>query len=491
MKVPGKLSTVPFHVVGLILFFISHGYAENIGLIPFLDLFLCFIGFTAAALFVCYLFYLSLRSWIKAGLITSFFILFMLFFGVLQDYLRSSAFLVRFSGYKVLLPTFVVCLVALWIYLKRSKRSFSKLNLFVNTLVICFVLLDVAVIATHSSGQRTTEAHTTSGLADCKDCKKPDIYLVLLDEYAGSQTLRKEFDYDNSEFENFLRANKFHVASSPNSNYSVTPISMASFFDMNYVYWMGSRREIFAQDYTIAADLMSRSTGYKTLQSLGYKFINHSIFDIAGQPSKFNTGLLPFQLKLITSKTLYSRMNKDLFWDIKSKIVPKFKWIGKMFQLDFKEGNTMLMELTRHELHKGIEARPKFVYTHLMMPHAPYSYDSVGNEIKTDSMLTQDAQEDAYLQYLVYTNKKIAAFVKEIMDATKGSAVVMVMSDHGFRTSPGGRAINSNNNFNAVYLPSGDYSKFYDSITNVNQLRTIFNTQFNQQLPLLKDSIAF
>jgi hypothetical protein len=491
MKVPGKLSTVPFHVVGLILFFISHGYAENIGLIPLPDLLLCFAGFTAIAVLICYLFYLSLRSWIKAGLVTTFFVLFMLFFGVLQDYLRSNSFLNRFSGYKVLLPLFVVCLVAFWIFLKRSKRSFNKLNLFVNTLIICFVLLDVAVIAMHSTGQKTKAAQPTTGIADCKDCKKPDIYLVLLDEYAGSQTLRKEFDYDNSGFENFLRTNKFHVAATPNSNYSVTPISMASFFDMNYVYWMGDRREIFAQDYTIAADLMSKSTAYKTLQAMGYKFVNHSIFDIAGQPSKFNTGLLPFQLKLITSKTLYSRMNKDLFWDIRSKIAPNFKWIGNVFQLDFKEGNSMLMELTRQELKKGVEVRPKFVYTHLMMPHAPYSYDSVGRETKNDSTLIGEAQEDAYLQYLVYTNKKIASFVQEIMDATRGEAVVMLMSDHGFRAAPGSRPINPNNNFNAVYLPSGDYSRFYDSITNVNQLRAFFNTQFNQQLPLLKDSIAF
>lgn len=491
MKVLGKLSTVPFHVVGLILFFVSHGYAENIGLIPVLDLFLCFIGFSAVSLLICYLFYLSLRSWIKAGMITSFFVLYILFFGVLQDFLRSSSFLNRFSGYKVLLPLFLISLIAFWVFLKKSNRSFNKLNLFVNTLVICFVALDVVVIATHSSTQKPTATNQTVSLGDCKDCKKPDIYLVLLDEYAGSQTLRKEFDYDNSGFEAFLRTNKFHVAATPNSNYSVTPISMASFFDMNYVHWMGDRREIVAQDYTIAADLMSRSTAYKTLQSMGYKFINHSIFDIAGQPSKFNTGLLPFQLKLITSKTLYSRMNKDLFWDIKSKIAPNFKWIGNVFQLDFKEGNSMLMELTRRELKKGVEARPKFVYTHLMMPHAPYSYDSVGNEIKTDSILTGEAQQDAYLQYLVYTNKKIGSFVKEIMDLTKGAAVVMVMSDHGFRPSPGERPINSNNNFNAIYLPSGDYSKFYDSITNVNQLRAFFNTQFNQQLPLLKDSIAF
>jgi hypothetical protein len=491
MKIPGKLSVVPFHVVGFVAFFISHGYAENVGLIPFSDLFLFFVSFSAGALALCYLFYLSLRSWVKAGLVTSFLVIFVLFFGVLQDYLRSSSILINLSTYEVLLPLFVVCLATLWIYLKKSDRSFRKITLFANTVVICFVAIDLAVILYNLTGRNVNDNRPVTTVVNCNGCQKPDIYLVLMDEYAGSQTLQKEFNYDNSAFENFLRTYKFHVTATPHSNYSATPISMASFFDMNYVHWMGDRKEVVAQDYTVAENLMGKSSGLKTLAALGYKFVNHSIFNINDRPSMLNSGLLPFQLKLITSKTLYSRINKDLFWFIKYTVAPKFKWVGNVFQLDFNEGNTMLMELARKEAHKASGESPRFVYTHLLMPHAPYAYDSVGQPFNPDSITGPDKHEAAYLQYLVYTNKKVAPFVKEIFDATKGSAVIIVMSDHGFRAFDGGRAIDPNNNFNAIYLPSGDYSKFYDSITNVNQLRTIFNTQFNQQLPLLKDSIVF
>ena len=44
---------------------------------------------------------------------------------------------------------------------------------------------------------------------------------------------------------------------------------------------------------------------------------------------------------------------------------------------------------------------------------------------------------------------------------------------------------------NAIYLPDRDYSTLYDSMTNVNEFRIIFNKTFNQKFPLLKDSSIF
>jgi hypothetical protein len=46
-------------------------------------------------------------------------------------------------------------------------------------------------------------------------------------------------------------------------------------------------------------------------------------------------------------------------------------------------------------------------------------------------------------------------------------------------------------NLNAIYLPDKNYRLSYDSISNVNQFRVFFNTQFEQHLPLLKDSTIF
>jgi hypothetical protein len=479
--------TFPYHIVGVVLFFITHGYSENIGLIPLKDIILCFLSITTAALLCFFILFRIQRNAIKAGLLTTFLFAWILFFGAFQDILQSNSLLSELSRYRVLLPLFVISFVALFIFLKQSSKNFQKVNLFLNTVFTCVILLDLFLVAVHKRDKRV---EPKSELSDCSGCRKPDIFLLVLDEYAGTASLKQTFKYDNSAFQNLLREHGFHVIPNPRSNYSATPISMASFFDMNYVRWMKDRKTVNAQDYTIASDLIGRSEALNGLKAMGYHFYNYSIFDIDQQPSQFNTGLLPFRLKLITSKTLYNRIEKDLGWQVRAYAAPKFDWLANVLQEDFRTGNKRLIDLTKNLLDDQKHA-PKFVYTHLMMPHAPYLYDSVGQKSAMNSYATGSAEKqslDGYLQYLVYTNSVVSELVGEIMQKTRGNSIVIVMSDHGLRVLPGGF---NNNNFTAVYLPSKSYDMLYDSLSNVNLFRIVFNTEFNQHLSLLKDSIAF
>lgn len=62
------------------------------------------------------------------------------------------------------------------------------------------------------------------------------------------------------------------------------------------------------------------------------------------------------------------------------------------------------------------------------------------------------------------------------------------MSDHGYRgLIENGKKVSAHNNFNAAYLPDKNYRLFYDSISNVNQFRVLFNTLIKTSLPLLPD----
>ena len=107
-----------------------------------------------------------------------------------------------------------------------------------------------------------------------------------------------------------------------------------------------------------------------------------------------------------------------------------------------------------------------------------------------DPKVSKKELDAAYLQYLVYTNKVVSGLVEDIQKKTATKAVIIVMSDHGYR------GINvktenawSNNNFISVYLPSGNYKDFYPTISNVNFFRCIVNSVFNENLPRLRDSI--
>jgi hypothetical protein len=490
-----KLKAYPLHSFGVSLFFITHGYSEYIGLIPFWDLLLCFLGWAAFSTLLLLFFRRRFKSLLAAGLMTSFTVAFLLFFGAFVDGFKKYPALSFLSKYSVLIPLFIVLFIGLYIYYKRSVRKPVKTTFYLNLLFIVFILFDLFSISAAFLGGKTDYLKETEmkikGLDSFK-IKPTDIYLIVADEYAGFSVLRDTFHYANQSFQQHLQEKGFFVAKAPSSNYSYTSLSMASMLNMDYLQWVNTQNGLAVEDYTVGSKLIAESDVVNYLKSQDYEIYNHSIFDLANEPSQFNTGLMSFRLDLITSKTLPSRAKKDLMWHFHKYVVSKIDWLARRFQNDFAEGNQRLVRLTKEVAAKKSE-RPRFVYTHLEMPHDPYLFDSLGRinlynyyDQSFNGVLTRTRLKQDYLQYLVYTNKVLSNLADEIIEKTQGKAVVVVMSDHGLRKIKN----SSFHNFNAVYLPAGNYGQFYDSVSNVNQFRIIFNALSDQKLPLLKDSMV-
>jgi hypothetical protein len=228
----------------------------------------------------------------------------------------------------------------------------------------------------------------------------------------------------------------------------------------------------------------------KYLSLSGYNIINYSIFDLAGNPSPVNQDFLPLKAKLITDRTLWGRMKRDILWNL---FYGKFeiKWLSENAEYIYDKNNKKLIDLLKNESETKRNA-PKFVYAHYNMPHPPYYFDKNGNAVEKVKLgHPYDNDKSLYLGYVGYTNTKIKELVNSILQHSKGEAVIMVMGDHGYRndkTMPHHAFLQ---NQNAVYLPDKNYSLFYDSVTGVNQFRILMNTLFKQNIPLLKDSTVF
>jgi len=98
----------------------------------------------------------------------------------------------------------------------------------------------------------------------------------------------------------------------------------------------------------------------------------------------------------------------------------------------------------------------------------------------------KNTNSNDYIEYLQYSNKRILELVDHILSASAAPPVIILLGDHGFQVKTDHTY--DFLNLNAVFFPNKNYSRFYDTITNVNQFRVIFNTYFRQHLPLLKDS---
>jgi phosphoglycerol transferase MdoB-like AlkP superfamily enzyme len=124
------------------------------------------------------------------------------------------------------------------------------------------------------------------------------------------------------------------------------------------------------------------------------------------------------------------------------------------------------------------------------MPHNPYYYDKDGKELKYELLRKiYDSTETRYISYLQYCNKVFLQLIDDIKSNSPEPPIIILMSDHGFKGYNNYEHVQTYfSNFNSIYLPDSNYQTFYKGISNVNQFRVLLNSQFNQQLPLLKDS---
>jgi len=139
-------------------------------------------------------------------------------------------------------------------------------------------------------------------------------------------------------------------------------------------------------------------------------------------------------------------------------------------------------------------APPQFVYAHFNMPHFPFFFDSLGRTQTNAQIFNESLYSDkaVFLSYLKYVNKKMEDIVNSIC-SNDTSAIVIVMSDHGFRSYNNGGVYSPLyfNNICAVRFPDSNYLPVKEAWSNVNIFPYLFNCQFHQKIPYLADSSIF
>lgn len=472
------------------VFFVLHGYAENYNLVTVKEAIIIASFYIGVAIMTSFLTWLFYRNYSKSCLFGFCILAVQFFFGSVQDFLRyafPNTFIVK---YVFLLPSIFGLLIIVAFLLKKSETLYKKVICFLNLLLIILISIElISLIIKKSNLNEKNRQIISENLVSCDSCTRPDIYLIVLDEYAGKEELKDIFSFKNDSFETDLSERGFHIIEGSKSNYNWTIYSIASCLNMNFIKDLRSNKEnIYDNHY--CANLIKNNVFSGFLQLQGYKIYNYSCFDIGNHPRINNPNIIPTGEKLILAQTLTSRIKKELG----SRITAKSE-IMKILTHHLS-CNNKADSLTRIIAAQKKE-NPKFVYSHFMMPHPPYFFDSKGKMADYKTLLNDDyykSEKNAYIEYLQYTNKYILDLIDNIRNDSEKEPVIILMSDHGFRQFEAGEKVDPKYYFmtlNAIYLPSGNYSGFYNGMTNVNQFRIILNTEFGQKLPLLKDSVSF
>lgn len=427
------------------------------------------------------------RSHRKAGMIALAMLLVWYFFGEIKDTLRESWPRTVWQSYSLLIPTFLILLVLVALLIIRSKSRFERTYLFVNTVLILFVIFDLGTVLWDSVNRKTTQKQVFNWSSDSA---KPDIYYFIFDSYTSSSFLREKFGYDNSRIDSVLVKKGFRVIPFSQSNYNLTPFSLSSTFHLEYLTDMDTAKDIYLKSYLPGVQKVYENPLFPTMHQLGYEIYNHSIFDVRSYPSTVPGFDIWALNSIYLQHNLWKKMMKDVSWQFK---YPLFgitsQGIVEYADRRDRHDSTALRHI--YETIKKPSAKPKFVYGHLFIPHSPYTFDSAGNKIAPIGIMPPEEDMKAYTQQIAYVNTIITKLADEIISGSKKPLVIIIQGDHGYRFFDKSKKQWEFPNFNAIYFSNGDYHLLHDSISNVNTFRVVANTYFKQQYPLLQGNRYF
>jgi hypothetical protein len=395
---------------------------------------------------------------------------------------------------------------ALWLVF-RTGWNLGGLTRYLNIVTVALVLWNTTLLLGHFLSHPAFHVRPRSPAfranASRSDNGTPDIYLIVLDKYTGSHSLKLNFGFDNTRFENTLRQMGFVLPRHPHPNYIHTFLSLASLLNYRYLGDVPAKVGPRSRDQSYVNELVENNAAVRFLQAHNYRFIFFPTTFAVTQRNRLadiqvpDPSQVPAEFESVwLSTTLAAPI---LHWACKHDYCGQ---IAALFTtespdlIDWKFGQLQkLPSWTR-------DGRPLFVFAHITIPHEPYIFnaDCTRREPLVPPRFAptdEGPERQAYIAQLTCVNQRVQAVVERILKDSPRPPVVLLQSDHGHgrmfahipdlsRVTPN-RIAERADIFAAYYLPGVDPSIIYDSITSVNVFRTVFRAYFGAPLDRLPD----
>jgi len=362
-------------------------------------------------------------------------------------------------------------------YILRSKKTFSVLNRYLNTLILVLIVFELLrVIWNYYQTQQwypaIQEAYLEYEGQNFSTANiQPDVYHILLDAYTGFDALEKHWNFDNADFKNYLQNKGFYVAAHAQSNYAHTRQVVPSMMNRDYFWDLGNNEREKASAYLIALTGIRYAKTFKDFEAMGYDLVNLSIFDMLDQPGMYvhsgipETSFSGFMLRKTILDLYFSKKRMWTHYDAARKVIAEVK------QISVQKSN-----------------RPKYIYAHLMIPHYPYYFDRTGKVHPERAGKKHWDNKAHYLDQLIYTNQLIQETIDTILNNSSTPPIIIVHGDHGFRQLTNAAKDEAGYSIlTALHFPTQQYNQLHDSISPVNFYRALFNAEFDAQLDILED----
>ena len=435
-----------------------------------------------------------LKSGRKAGLIISIALILFFTYGHIYNVVNDISVGDSDGGrHRYLIIPFFVCFVLSIYYFVRTKHELDNATTIANVIAVSFIAIILVNVTTYNVNENYVipQKQHTNSIPD-EDITKftvsnpeklPDVYYIILDEYAGPVGL--EFlQYDNSDFFSYLDKREFYLPPDSHSNYSMTHFSLSSSMNMKYVNYLSDELGKESKNYIPATELLLNSEVIHNFKSLGYKIV---IFD---------SGTLSSD----DFKDVDVSMCKDTkpFNYVLLDAVARTSMIGYFIERWSEEDarNMILCVFTELPTVKDNYDEPIFVFAHIIFPHPPYIFGPNGEKVTPGNLYNSEKWDEklAYLDQLKFANKKSSEVIDNLLENKEYQPIIILQSDHGLGfidwKNPNNEMLKQRFSIlNAYYLPDDGKDQLYERITPVNSFRLIFNVYFNGNYTILDDKM--
>jgi hypothetical protein len=481
------------------LFLVVNFVSGNVGEADYVDAILVATMILAMVFAILTICQLVLKDIHRSGMIVSGLLVFI--FSPYQVLLTMRSWLSHLNGEAVQLNPLAVYAalifaIAFYVYFFAKKaQGAQQLTPILNVMAACLVGIPLSTIAIEKISQRIDwpsihNQHQAELLASniTVTPRLPDIYYIIMDRYAGPETLKTIYNFDNKHFLDYLEAKGFYVASRSAGNYPSTAQSLASSLNLQYLTYLGKFMDPESTSWIPIHRLLEDHKVRSFLKSKGYQYIHLGSW---WEPTRKNK---------LADENVYFTPLPEMFYVLYGSTVfqPVSAALGVLdLRYEHWRGNRRQFEDLTGRV--GAEG-PKFVLAHFLLPHDPYVFSRDGDYLRLHQVNNQPTELN-YINQLVYTNRMLQKTIDKLISTSKQPPIIILQADegpyprrydHDTQNFDWRKATNAELNqkmqiLNSFYLPGVDSRALYPTISPVNAFRLVFNLYFKTNLPLLPD----
>ena len=379
-----------------------------------------------------------LKNTVKSALLSSFYIFLFFSYGhvfiIIESNFTQEFFVLIHTTLLISYTIFVILGTYYFVKTNRMLDDVTKTANVMAIIAVSFIILNIGIYDFENYHDDSLEENSNQVVLGNDLEKTPDIYYIVMDEYAPLKTLEKFYDYDNSDFIKFLEERGFYVTKNSHSNYAQTTTSLASTLNMKYLNYLSDVVGSESKDHKILYQMIGDNVVMRNFKSAGYEIYS------------FNSGAWLTQNLDVADENLCTK-NENI--DFRTLYQLKETSVLKAFDIFIKEPTSRIF----HQEHrdrilcqfdevvkiKQKTEKPVFVFMHVLSPHDPFVFGPNGEEVDykytfgaTEVLgLTPSEEIKAYRDQVIYLTNVLQQTVDKLLENSDSPPIIIIQSDTG------------------------------------------------------------